>query len=149
MDQGRYFGNMVWVSFGTGRVMRKRVTTGQVRTCKHLLTTPLLTELLKLHDNGASFIVMNCTTSSVIGHFVLVAHRIVYVCFICYLCIVYKIETTASSSKSEVWKYFVIEGTENKVKCRICEIEVDHKGGSTSAAKKGISKERTMWKLLL
>ena len=87
---------------------------------------------------------MNCTTSSVIGHFVLVAHRIVYVCFICYLCIVYKIETAASSSKSEVWKYFVTEGTENKVKCSICEIEVDHKGGSTSAAKRHLKRKNNV-----
>ena len=42
----------------------------------------------------------------------------------------------ASSSKSEEWKYFVRESAENKVKCSICDIEVDHKRGSTSAAKR-------------
>ena len=50
----------------------------------------------------------------------------------------------ASSSKSEVWKYFVTEGTENKVKCSICEIEVDHKSGSTSAAKRHLKRKNNV-----
>ena len=66
------------------------------------------------------------------------------ICFICFLCIVYEIETMASSSKSEVWKYFVREGTENKVKCSICDIEVDHKRGSTSAAKRHLNKKHNV-----
>ena len=50
----------------------------------------------------------------------------------------------ASSSKREVWKYFVREGTENKVKCSICDIEVDHKRGSTSAAKRHLRRKRNV-----
>ena len=80
----RISGNVFRVSFGTGRVIRKKSHPGSgsnLQTSAYWATA-LLTELLKHHDNGVSFIVMNWTTSSVIGHFVLVAHRIVYVCML-------------------------------------------------------------------
>ena len=46
--------------------------------------------------------------------------------------------------KSEVWKYFVREGTENKVKCSIYDIKVNHKGGSTSAAKRHFERQHNV-----
>ena len=63
------------------------------------------------------------------------------ICSISFLCIVHEIETMASSSKSEEWKYFVREGTENKMKCSNSDIEVNHKGGSTSAAKRHLKRK--------
>lgn len=49
-----------------------------------------------------------------------------------------------SSSKSEVWTYFVRAGIANKLKCSFCDVEVDHKGGSTSAAKRHLKRKHNV-----
>ena len=123
----RISGNMVRVSFGTGRVIEKKGLSGSGSNLQTLAyqASPLLTELLRLHDNDVSLIVMKRTVLYYHGtelhqelcHWsfrISISSSRHCICFICFLCIVYEIETMASSSKSEVWKYFVREGTETK-----------------------------------